>query len=542
MMATTLNSNSPTKKQLIENPISIINTMVFLKVDVSDTNNGEISELSLFAYHLNELTRVHDLGSNMDLRVVDKLTLCFDTINSYNMHSSWMMNTDQLLVQQAKKKKFDQNAINLMHKFLKRQQGPICFICHNGFRMDFQFLQSAIKRFDRKCSLDRINDMDVYCADTLWTCKAIDLHLSGMASSIKTTDVTVFDMLQYNLSSVVARYLNKLLPQQLNAENTNMYLVELFLNQPELFSRHLCCKPFALVRAGVVKISETKISYPKNTTQLDENSIGNDTMETYVFFDLETTALHNAKITEICLSAVNVSSLLDTEPGLMPRIQDKMLMVVDPDAPIEPDASQISGLSNDLITNSVKPTFDTNTAWAIAQFLNQQSGNICLVAHNGNRFDFPLLKKALSRYYKLFDFPRNLFSSDSLRAMRAFYCNETDSQCLSQSSDSCSQSSQSLLQSSPTSLESLESFLDSSQSSLKPSPSLSQSQSKRRTRKSIPSCALKNVYERYFPGDSQVFYNAEAGVDVLIKIFCSNKEFLQYLNQYKAKFPGYSIL
>ena len=516
MAATRLNFDTPTKKQLIKKPLEIIKTVVFLKVDINDINNGEITEISLFAFHLNELKRVHHIGTSMDPRIVDKLTLCFDTTTSYNKHSSWMMNTDHSLVQQAKKKKFDQNAINLMHKFLKRQEGPICFICHNGFRMDFQFLQSAIKRVDPKCSLDRIHDMDVYCADTLWTCKAIDLHLSEKASSIKTPDVTVFDMLQYNLSSVVARYLNKLLPQQLSAENSNMYLVELFLNQPELFFKHLCCKPFALVRSAFVENLGTELSCSENTTQLDENVLDNVTVETYVFFDLETTSLRNAKITEICLSAVHISSLLDTEPGLMPRIRDKMLMVVDPDALIEPEAFHTTGLSNNLITSSSKPTFDTNTAWAIAQFLRQQSGNICLVAHNGNRFDFPLLKKALSRYYKLFDFPRNLFTSDSLRAMRAFYRKETDLEGLSQSS-------QSLFQSSPTS--------DSSQS-------LSQSQSNRQSRKKLPSCALGNSYKRYFPDDSQVFHNAEADVDALIKIFCYNKRFLQYLDQFKTKFSA----
>ena len=497
MAATRLNFDTPTKKQLIENPLDILRTVVFLKVDVSDINNGEISEISLFAFHLNELKRVHSLGRNTDPRIVDKLTLCFDTITSYNMHSSWMMNTDHSLVQEAKKKKFDQNAINLMHKFLKRQEGPICFICHNGFRMDFQFLQSAIKK--NNLSLDQVNDMDVYCADSLWTCKAIDLRLSEKASSIKTPDVTVFDMLQYSLSSVVARYLNKLLPQQLNAENSNMYLVELFLNQPELFFKHLCCKPFALVRSGVVTILDLELSCSENSTQLDENALDDGTIESYVFFDLETTTIHNAKITEICLSAVHVSSLLDTEPGLMPRIQDKMLMVVDPNAPIEPEASQISGLSNSLISNSCKPTFGACTAWAIAQFLNQQSGNICLVAHNGDSFDFPLLKKALDQYFELLAFPQNMFCADSLKAMRAFFCEER----LSQSSQNPSQS-----------------------------------QPETSTTDRVPSCALKKVYERFFPEHSQDFHNAEADVNALIRIFCQNKLFLQYLNRFKRIFSA----
>lgn len=41
--------------------------------------------------------------------------------------------------------------------------------------------------------------------------------------------------------------------------------------------------------------------------------------------------------------------------------------------------------------------FDENTVELINCFINQLSKPVCLVAHNGNQFDFPLLQKQLQK-------------------------------------------------------------------------------------------------------------------------------------------------
>ena len=81
--------------------------------------------------------------------------------------------------------------------------------------------------------------------------------------------------------------------------------------------------------------------------------------------------------------AIHKSSFTDVTSDKMPRIQDKLLLVIDPDCPVEFQASQISGILNNLINTSSKPIFNSFTAITINQFLEQQSGKICLVAHNG---------------------------------------------------------------------------------------------------------------------------------------------------------------
>lgn len=51
------------------------------------------------------------------------------------------------------------------------------------------------------------------------------------------------------------------------------------------------------------------------------------------------------------------------------------------------------GLDNVMLENTKK--FDANTVDLLKCFLNQLNKPICLVAHNGNKFDFPLLKNQL---------------------------------------------------------------------------------------------------------------------------------------------------
>ncbi|XP_077139892.1 three prime repair exonuclease 2 [Ranitomeya variabilis] len=146
-------------------------------------------------------------------------------------------------------------------------------------------------------------------------------------------------------------------------------------------------------------------------------------VKTFVFLDLEATGLNRdlPKITEICLIAVHVSSLENSvtdESGevQLPRVMDKLCLCVDPGKPLTEGASTITGLSNKNLNDSEKQKFDTNLIKSINQFVDRQAKPVCLVAHNGFFYDFPLLKTELQQQNE--DFPGTMLCLDSLQAFR----------------------------------------------------------------------------------------------------------------------------
>lgn len=138
----------------------------------------------------------------------------------------------------------------------------------------------------------------------------------------------------------------------------------------------------------------------------------------FVFFDLETTGLpglKTPKITEISLIACTKQHLLDTKRGELPRVLNKQTFCFNPQRMIHPRASESTGLYNDMLENESK--FDENTAQLIALFLQRLQSPACLVAHNGNRFDFVLLKKELDTLKA--QLPDDTYCVDSLPLFQA---------------------------------------------------------------------------------------------------------------------------
>lgn len=63
--------------------------------------------------------------------------------------------------------------------------------------------------------------------------------------------------------------------------------------------------------------------------------------------------------------------------------------------------------------------FDANIVDLIRIFLDRLPKPVCIVAHNGNRFDFPIFRKALIKSNGLF--PEDLYCADSLDAFREIF-------------------------------------------------------------------------------------------------------------------------
>lgn len=123
---------------------------------------------------------------------------------------------------------------------------------------------------------------------------------------------------------------------------------------------------------------------------------------TLVFFDLETSGLPSfqiTRITELSFWAVERSQFLSSTPKEVPRVTNRLSLCVYPARLIDPKASEISGLDNYNLEH--QSHFNDDTANTVLSFLNRLKKPICLIAHNGDKFDFPLLKSEIERLGKV---------------------------------------------------------------------------------------------------------------------------------------------
>uniref|UniRef100_A0A182Y2E6 Exonuclease domain-containing protein n=1 Tax=Anopheles stephensi TaxID=30069 RepID=A0A182Y2E6_ANOST len=141
-------------------------------------------------------------------------------------------------------------------------------------------------------------------------------------------------------------------------------------------------------------------------------------IKSFVFFDLETTGIpqyehFRTKITELSMVACAREHLVESSTDL-PRVTHKLSLCFNPLRMITLGSSQATGLYNDLLEKESK--FDANAGEMVKLFLERLQKPICLVAHNGNRFDFILLKQQLLRIGVVL--PAELYCVDSLPAFR----------------------------------------------------------------------------------------------------------------------------
>lgn len=142
-------------------------------------------------------------------------------------------------------------------------------------------------------------------------------------------------------------------------------------------------------------------------------------INTFVFFDIEATGYRNdrPKITEIAFTGILRKDLLDATDKTLPRIKYKLLIPLNPMKVIHPIVTQktgklwkdhfivffddscqwfhfrspfFTGLDNYLL-EYVKP-MDANTINLMNCFFEQLNRPVCLVAHFGNEYDYPILR------------------------------------------------------------------------------------------------------------------------------------------------------
>lgn len=146
------------------------------------------------------------------------------------------------------------------------------------------------------------------------------------------------------------------------------------------------------------------------------------TIATFVFFDIETTGLpwqerNQTKITDCSFVAASREILEATSYGQTPLVS-KFTIVLNPERPIHPIVRDLTGLSNELLQHA--PVFRRRVK-SLITFLEDLTRPVCLVAHNGNSFDFKiLLAECRDAGASL---PEDLLCVDSLVGFRALLKN-----------------------------------------------------------------------------------------------------------------------
>lgn len=140
-------------------------------------------------------------------------------------------------------------------------------------------------------------------------------------------------------------------------------------------------------------------------------------IETFVFFDIETTGLpwqekNQTKIIEISFVAVQRQDIVGCHIGSIPKVE-KLTFILNPQRSINRTVSAMTGLKSASVKNA--PTFKEKFE-SINTFLKKLTQPTCLVAHNGNLFDFKILLAECNDI--CMSLPRDLLCIDSLVAFR----------------------------------------------------------------------------------------------------------------------------
>lgn len=144
-------------------------------------------------------------------------------------------------------------------------------------------------------------------------------------------------------------------------------------------------------------------------------------IQSFAVLDLETTGLpqfecNRTRITELSIVAVTRRHIIETgnTEEKIPRVMQKLNLCIYPNKRISVESSQMSGLYNDTLEDC--SPFDDNVFMLLEAFLRRLPQPVCLIAHNGLRFDFPVLQTELHRLGK--GLPDGILCADSLTAFR----------------------------------------------------------------------------------------------------------------------------
>lgn len=142
-------------------------------------------------------------------------------------------------------------------------------------------------------------------------------------------------------------------------------------------------------------------------------------ISSFAVFDLETTSLpdwnfNKTSITEISIHGLRIENVANATDCSIPRISHKLTLLFNPRMMIHPNSEKITQLNNEML--ETESSMDVNAANIIINFLKHLRQPVCLVAHNGDKFDFPILKYAFKKLDM--EIPEDVLCLDSLTAFK----------------------------------------------------------------------------------------------------------------------------
>ena len=99
--------------------------------------------------------------------------------------------------------------------------------------------------------------------------------------------------------------------------------------------------------------------------------------------------------------------------SITPRISHCLNICVNPSTLVSDKVTDLTGMTNELLEH--QPRFSNSTSTLISAFLNHLPQPVCIIAHNGHNYDFPLLKAEMS---KIGEENIEAFIVDSLQVLR----------------------------------------------------------------------------------------------------------------------------
>ncbi|XP_022830327.1 three prime repair exonuclease 2-like [Spodoptera litura] len=136
---------------------------------------------------------------------------------------------------------------------------------------------------------------------------------------------------------------------------------------------------------------------------------------TYVFVDLQSNCVPKSnkeiEITELCMLAIKHSHIVKNKDVNDPRIQHKLQMCFNPKSSLHENASE-TGLTKNLLKNEA--TLNMEVCQLIKAFIEGLEAPVCLVAHDGFKFHYPLLVHHLKEFGV--ELNKNIVCTDSLYA------------------------------------------------------------------------------------------------------------------------------
>ncbi|XP_032672692.1 exonuclease DPD1, chloroplastic/mitochondrial [Odontomachus brunneus] len=144
-------------------------------------------------------------------------------------------------------------------------------------------------------------------------------------------------------------------------------------------------------------------------------------IQTFIFFDLETTGLYEGavapQITEIALVAVSRKSICNSRQNSLPRILHKLVLPVNPKKIISSKVEDMTKLYNEDMM--LLQPFESGVYELIMYFLRRLTPPICFVAHNGDAFDYPILLSELKCINEVID--NRILCIDTCKMFKDFF-------------------------------------------------------------------------------------------------------------------------